>query len=174
MPAQEKVELREKYLSILKERPNFILTRYHGLSVAQMENLRGKLKKQGSYYTVVKNNIFRLALKEVGLLDKCPLDSTLVGPLAVVFSAGELPQAAKILKDFKKENDALSIVGGVMETTYYDAMGVEALAGLPSREELLAKLAATINAPASQIAGVVQNIIASLARAIKAVGEKNG
>lgn len=174
MPAQEKIQLLEKYAALLDKSPNIIFTRYQGLSVAQLDVLRQRLKQQGVVFTVVKNNIFRIALAQKGLMEPSQMDSTLVGPLAVVFAKTELPQAAKVLKEFKKEHEALAIVAGVLDKTYYDANGIESLAGLPSREELLAKIAGSLNAPASQIAGLVNNIMASLARAIKAVGEKNG
>ncbi|MCB1199691.1 MAG: 50S ribosomal protein L10 [Leptospiraceae bacterium] len=174
MPSQKKINLQEDYSSHLSQSPNIILTRYSGLTVAQLTTLRGKLREKGVVYKVVKNNIFQLALKASQDLKDFPYDSTFEGPLAVAFANEDVPGAAKVLKEYAKEQDKLQIVAGVMEQTYYDANGVEAIANLPSKEQLLATLAASLNSPATKIAGLVNNIMASLARAINAVGEKNG
>lgn len=174
MPSQVKTDLKARYAALLAERPNIIMTRYQGMNVAQVNSLRAKLRQQGVKYAVVKNNIFKIALAEAGLVDPQTIESTLVGPIAVAFTQSDLPVAAKILKEYKKENEKFDIMAGVMESTFYDAAGIEALAGLPSKEQVLATLAAALNGPATQVAGLVNNIMASLARAVKAVGEKNG
>lgn len=174
MPSQKNIDLQQNYSDTIKSSPNFILTRYTGLSVSQITDLRGKLREKGVTYKVIKNNVFKRALQETPEIDGFPYDSTFEGPLAVAFVAEDMPSAAKVLKEYAKEQDKLQIVAGVMETTYYDASGVESIASLPSKEELLATLAASLNSPATKMAGVMNNIMASLARAIKAVGEKNG
>lgn len=174
MPAAEKTELKDEYLSILKSKPNFIVTRYQGLDVAQISVLRRKLREAGGSYKVVKNNVFRLALKESGVANDFPYDSTLQGPNAIAFASDDVPAVAKVLRDFGKENDKLKVVAAVMESTYYDEKGVATIADLPSREQVLAQLAAMLNAPATKIAGTLSNIMASLARGIRSVAEKNG
>lgn len=174
MASSANIELKKSYVELLAKSPSFIFTRYHGLSVAQVDVLRSRLRQQGVKYAIVKNNIFKRALAESNLIDENTLESILTGPIAVAFTGEDLPVAAKILKDYKKENDKFDIMAGVMEETYYDAAGIEALAGLPSKERVLATLAAALNGPATKVAGLVNNIMASLARAIKAVGEKNG
>ncbi|MCS6972534.1 MAG: 50S ribosomal protein L10 [Turneriella sp.] len=173
MPAQQKVELKEHYVALLKKHPNFIVTHYQGLSVEQMTKLRKKLREAGGGYTVIKNNVFSLALRESQVVGDFPYDTTLRGPNAIAFAGDDLPAVAKALRDFSKENEKLKITAAVMEATYYDAAAAGQIADLPSREQVLAQLAATINAPATQIAGILNNVIASLARAIKSVAEKN-
>lgn len=174
MPSAEKTELKDEYASILKSKPNFIVTQYQGLDVAQISNLRKKLREAGGSYTVVKNNVFSLALKESGVVQDFPYDSTLKGPNAIAFASDDVPAVAKVLRDFGKENDKLKITAAVMESTYYDAKGVATIADLPSREQVLAQLAAMLNSPATKIAGTLNNIMASLARGIRSVAEKNG
>ncbi|MFZ5627810.1 MAG: 50S ribosomal protein L10 [Spirochaetota bacterium] len=174
MPSAEKTELKDEYASILKSKPNFIVTQYQGLDVAQISTLRKKLREAGGSYTVVKNNVFSLALKESGVVQDFPYDSTLKGPNAIAFASDDVPAVAKVLRDFGKENDKLKITAAVMESTYYDAKGVATIADLPSREQVLAQLAAMLNSPATKIAGTLNNIIASLARGIRSVAEKNG
>ncbi|GAB4428616.1 MAG: 50S ribosomal protein L10 [Turneriella sp.] len=174
MASAEKTELKDEYASMLKSRPNFIVTQYQGLDVEQMSSLRKKLRAAGGSYTVVKNNVFSLALRESGVAKDFPYDSTLKGPNAIAFASEDVPAVAKVLRDFSKDNDKLKITAAVMESTYYDAKGVATIADLPSREQVLGQLAAMLNAPATKIAGTLNNIIASLARGIKSVAEKNG
>lgn len=174
MPSQEKSTLKEEYATLLKANPGFIVTQYQGLDVAQISALRKKLRDAGGSYTVVKNNVFSIALKESGVAKDFPYDSTLKGPNAIAFVQGDVPAVAKVLRDFSKENEKLKITAAVMESTYYDAKGVVTIADLPSREQILAQLAAMLNSPATKIAGTLNNITASLARGIKSVAEKNG
>lgn len=174
MPAAEKTHLKDEYAALLKSHPNFIITQYQGLNVAEISALRKKLREAGGAYTVVKNNVFSIALKESGVAKDFPYDSTLKGPNAIAFASDDVPAVAKVLRDFSKDNEKLKITAAVMESTYYDAKGVATIADLPSREQVLAQLAAMLNAPATKIAGTLNNIIASLARGIKSVAEKNG
>lgn len=174
MASAEKTELKDEYTSILKSNPNFIVTQYQGLDVAQISSLRKKLREAGGSYTVVKNNVFSLALKESGVAKDFPYDSTLKGPNAIAFASEDVSSVAKVLRDFSKDNDKLKITAAVMESTYYDAKGVATIADLPSREQILAQLAAMLNSPATKIAGTLNNIMASMARGIKSVAEKNG
>lgn len=172
MPSLKRKELKTSYSALLNEYPNFILTRYTGLDVAHMTELRRKLNKEEVSYKVVKNNIFLLSLKDQGTIENFP--DTLDNPLAVAFVKDNLPSVAKVLKDYGKENEKLQIVAGVMENQFYEGKEVEAMASLPTKEESLAKLAGALNGPATQIAGLMNQIMSSLARAVKAVGEKNG
>jgi large subunit ribosomal protein L10 len=173
MASAEKTELKKKYTSALKSNPNFIVTQYQGLDVAQISELRKKLRAAGGSYTVIKNNVFSLALKESGVVNDFPYDSTLTGPNAIAFATKDVPAVAKVLRDFSKENDKLKITAAVMDSTYYDAKGAATIADLPSREQILAQIAAMLNSPATKIAGTLSNIIASLARGIRNVAEKN-
>lgn len=174
MPSVKNVELKKSYEERLQSSPNIIMTRYTGLDVEKMGELRQKLRDGGIGYQVVKNNIFKLALNDaVESIEGLP-ENEFEGPIGVAYAGEDMPAAAKVLKDFGRENEQLEIISGVMDSTYYDKKGVEALAGLPSREELLATVLSSLNSPATKIAGTMQNIMASLARGIKAVGEKNG
>ena len=173
-PSADKKSLHAEYVELLKARPNFIVTHYQGLDVVAISNLRKKLRDAGASYTVVKNNVFSIALKDSGAAKDFPYDSTLKGPNAIAFAGKDVPAVAKVLRDFSKENDKLKITAGVMESNYYDAKGIATIADLPSREQILAQLAAMLNSPATKIAGTLNNVMASLARGIKSVAEKNG
>ncbi|WP_411822885.1 50S ribosomal protein L10 [Leptospira sp. 'Mane'] len=171
-----KIEAVADLKAKLEKGPNFILASYSGLTVEDMTNLRAKLRKEGSEMKVIKNNLFLRALKE----SSAHKDKTIEfgdiykGPLAAIFSTESLPAVAKVCKDFAKDKKELEVKTGFMDGQVLDKTGVEAIAGLPSKQELLSQIARGLNAPATQIASGVNQIMASLARAINAVGEKNG
>ncbi|TGK12249.1 50S ribosomal protein L10 [Leptospira fletcheri] len=175
MPSQEKHEAVAQLKGKLEESSDFILASYSGLTVEEITGLRAKLRKEGSEMKVVKNNLFLLALKESEKhKDKnIAFGPEYQGPLAAIFSNENLPSVAKVLKEYAKANKNLILKAGYLDGSVLDANGVEAIAGLPSREQLLAQIAGGLNGPARSIASGVNQIIASLARAIQAVAEKN-
>jgi large subunit ribosomal protein L10 len=163
MPSQKKIDLKDEYSQLLKENPDFILTRYQGLSVAKLSELRKELHKSNSPFRVVKNNIFKLAIGDREDLKDFPSDNELTGPIGVAFIREEVPAVAKVLKKFSQENDAFKLLSGVMESTYYNEAGIKSLAEMPTRDEAL-----------TMIASMMNQVMSSLARGIKAIGEKNG
>jgi len=176
MPSAVKHEQLSELKSILSERGNFVVTTYSGLNVEQILALRAKVRDSQSSVKVIKNNLFKIALKDSPVHSKFAdsFESELKGPVAVTFIGGEFTTAAKALVEFAKTNDKVVIKSGVMDGQFLSGNEVKDIATLPSRDELLAIIARGINTPATQIASGMNQIIASLARAIKAVGEKNG
>ena len=172
----EKVKAVKELDSTLKVKSNFILVSYSGLTVKSMEDLRKKLREEKSEMKVIKNNLFLKAVRESGVHTNSELEkkADYKGPLAAIFGDDNLPTLAKVCKEFKKTNEVFAIKGGYFSGQALSPGDVEAIAGLPSREELLAVIARGINTPATQIASGMNQIIASLARAIQAVAEKNG
>lgn len=142
---------------------------YRGLSVKDIQNLRSNIREADAIMKVYKNTLMHLALAE---LDLPSLDEILEGPSAFVF-AGEDPVAsAKALKTFAKANDNLVIKGGMMDGSYLDASQVEAVASLPSREELIAKLLGTISNPLTQVVRVLNGPMESFARCVSQIAEQ--
>lgn len=174
MPSAKNIQLKEEYRELLSEKPNFIMTRYTGLSVAEITDLRRKLNEQNVQYKVIKNRIFQRALQENDDLKDLKCAKEITGAVAVAMIADDFPAVAKVLKEYAKENDHLEFIAGVMEAKYYEADQVSQMAELPSKEQSLAMLSGLLNAPATNIAGMMNQIMSSLARAIQAVGEKNG
>lgn len=177
MPAPRKTELLDDIRATLKERSNFIVTTYSGLSVDKMTDLRKRVRGKNARMKVMKNNLFRIALKESpahkDIADQVAKD--LFGPVAVTFTdEKDFPAVSKVLVDYGKEADKVAIRVGSMDGKYLPKSEVQAIANLPSREELLTIIGRGLNAPATKIATGINQIIASLARGIKAVGEKNG
>lgn len=172
----EKAEAVAELKKELEVTPNFILVSFSGLTVKNMEELRKELRSSGSKMKVIKNNLFLRALKESSNHSsrEIKFGPDYKGPLAAIFSDENLPSIAKLCKDFKKKNEVFDMKAGYFSGEVLDAKGVESIAGLPSREELLSIIARGLNTPATQIASGINQVMASLARGIKAVAEKNG
>jgi len=145
-----------------------VVTHYAGLTVADMNRLRGRMAEAGANFKVIKNRLAKIAL--VGAT--CDgIRDLFAGPTAIAFSTDPVA-APKVAAGFAKENEKLVILGGAMGATVLDANGVKALAELPSLDELRAKLLALINTPATRIAGVLKAPGGQLARVIAAYGAK--
>lgn len=128
-----------------------VLAEYSGIEVADLTNLRKKARESGVYLRVVKNTLVRRAVADTQF---APLAEQMTGPL--IYSVSEDPvAAAKVLNDFAKGNDKLVLKAGSYAGKVLDKAGVQALASIPSREELLAKLLGVMQAPVSGFAGAL-------------------
>ncbi len=170
MAKQEKVDKVKEITEKLKSKKNIILTNYSGITVAGLTSLRSKLRTKNIEFKVIKNNLLKRALKDSGYPE---VDQYLKGPIGVVFAENELTEAAKILKDFKKEQDKFSYTMGIMDNVVYNAEQVKKIADIPSKEVLYSQIMSLLNSSASNIAVAINQTIASVARGIKAVAEKN-
>ena len=142
-----------------------VVAQNNGLAAGDMAALRDQLRESGARARVVKNTLARRALNDSPF---APLAEKLSGPL--VYGAGPDPAAlAKVFRDLAKENEKLVVRGGALKNAAMDAAAVEALANLPGREQLLAQLAGTMNAPASKLVRTLNEIPSKLARALAAV-----
>lgn len=149
MPAQKKIDQAAQIAEQLKESNGFYVINYRGLTVKQSEKLRHLLSEQEASCTVYKNNLVRLCLKEADLPE---MDELLAGPNAFVFYKGDLAAAAKVIKTFTKEAPVLELKGGFADGKVIDAETANAIADLPSHDELLARLLRTMLNPMSQFA----------------------
>lgn len=168
MVKQYKVDEVAVLVSKLKERNNIILTNYSGIMVKDLSKLRRTLRSKNTEYRVVKNTLFRRALKEVGIQG---LDDYLKGPIAVAFIKEEIGEVTKALKDFAKDVEKFSYTAGILENVLYGEDQLKRIADIPSKEVLLAQIMGLVNGPARGIAVGMNQIVASLARGIKAVAE---
>ena len=146
-----------------------VVTHYSGLTVAEMTGLRTKLRAEGAYLKVIKNRLAKIALDGKG---GDAAKELFQGPVAIAYSPDPVA-ASKTVADFARENEKLVLVGAVMDDTVLDASGVQALAKLPSLDQLRGKLIGLIQAPATKVAGVVQAPAAQLARVIQAYASKD-
>jgi large subunit ribosomal protein L10 len=157
-------ELSKKF----EEASATVLTEYRGLSVAQMSQLRRSLGPDTTY-AVVKNTLTRRAAAQAGVEG---LDDQFAGPSAIAFISGDPVEAAKGLRDFAKQHEALVIKAGYMDGKVLSAAEVAKLADLESREVLLAKLAGAMKASMSQAAALFNAPLSQAARTVEALRVK--
>lgn len=154
-----KVELKqpvvEEISASIKDAQSVVLVDYRGLTVEQDTNLRKQLREAGITYKVYKNTMMNFAFKGT---DCESLSQHLEGPNAIAISKTDATAPARILAKFAKDAKALEIKAGIVEGTYYDAAGMEAISKIPSREELLGKLLGSIQSPIANFARVISQI----------------
>ena len=142
---------------------------YRGLTVKEIQELRRNIRESGAQMKVYKNTLMHLALAESELP---AMDDLLEGPSAFVFANEDPAAAAKVIKNFAKSNDNLSIKGGMMEGEAYDVAQVEAIASLPSKEELIGQIAGMISGVARGLATTISGVPRGLAQSIQQVSEQ--
>ena len=140
-----------------------------GLTVKETQELRRAVREAGASMKVYKNTLMHIALADAELPT---LDDMLHGPSAFVFAGDDVAAAAKAVKGFSKTNETLEIKGGLMEGAAVSAAEVEAIASLPSREELYAHIAAAINGVAQGLATAINGVPRGLAQVTKAVADQ--
>ncbi|HEY3857475.1 MAG TPA: 50S ribosomal protein L10 [Verrucomicrobiae bacterium] len=165
----EKQFISNEYMARLNASPYFIVVDYRGLKVGQMTELRKRLHKAGAEMHVVKNSIFRLAVKEVGVGD---VGTSLTGQLAVVTGQKDVSSAAKIVKTFSSEFEKPKVRFGYLNNQRLESADIIALADLPSIEVLRSKLLGVIMAPATKLAAVLNAPGTQLVRVLQARVEK--
>ena len=160
-------EMKEK----LQSAQGAVLVGFNGQSIADVTKLRRKFREGGVEYKVIKNTLTRIAANELGYND---LDPFLEGTTALAYSTEDVIAPAKILKQFIKETktETLTVKAGLADGKVIDAAAVDALASLPSREELLAKLLGSMNAPITGLVNVLQGNIRNVVYALEAVRAK--
>lgn len=154
-----KVELKQPIVTEIAELLNgaqtAVVVDYRGLTVAQDTELRKQLREAGITYKVYKNTMIRRAAEGTAF---AALDPHLEGPTAIAVSKTDATAPARILAEFAKKADKLEIKGGIVEDTYYDAKGMQAIATIPSREVLLGRLLGSMQSPITNFARVLNQI----------------
>jgi large subunit ribosomal protein L10 len=146
-----------------------VVTRNDGLTVAEVTDLRRKMRAEGVTFKVAKNRLANLALDGTRFDGIKPM---LKGPTALAWSKDPVA-AAKVAVEFAKTNEKFVVIGGALGTQALDASGIKALAELPSLDTLRAKLVGMIQTPATRIAGVIQAPAGNLARVFGAYARKD-
>ena len=139
-------EIKEK----IKGKSSVLIVHYHGLTVANMSELRGIMFKAGANLQVVKNRLMKIAIEGTVFSE---LKDKFTGPVAIAYSADPI-SAAKAIASFAKTHDKLKIIGGIVDNQYADVTKIQYLATIPSLDELRSKIIGLISAPASKIARV--------------------
>lgn len=147
---------------------SIILAEYRGMEVGDMTKLRAQARNSGVYLRVLKNTLVRRAVDGTPFSD---LSAQMVGPLVFGISTDPVA-AAKVLNDFAKGNDKFVIKAGAMPNQVMDANGVKALASMPSRDELLAKLLGTMQAPIAKFVRTLNEVPTGFVRGLAAVRDQ--
>jgi large subunit ribosomal protein L10 len=169
-PRPEKVAVVDEVRQRLSDAPAALLTEYRGLKVGELAELRRSLRAAGGDYKIYKNTLVRFAARDLGL----ELEELLTGPTAIAFAREDAVGVAKALRDFGRANPALVVKGGVLGTRPLSAEQARALADVPPREVLLARLAGGLAAPLQQLAGLLQALPRNLAYGLSALIEAKG
>lgn len=168
MDRNEKQEFVSSLRSSLEGKSLVVVTQQTGLTVAEVTDLRAKMRGAGANYKVIKNTLARLAVQDTPI---APLGDYFKGAIALAFSEDPIA-AAKIAVDFAKTNKKVQILAASLDGKLLDAANVNALAQLPSLDELRAKLIGLLQAPLSKIARTVIEPAAQLARLAAAYSAK--
>ena len=168
MDRAQKETVVEELGQIFESSGVVVVAHYAGMTVAQMQDLRAKLRDVGGSVRVAKNTLAKIAL-EGKPSEK--MGSLLTGMTMLSFSEDPVA-AAKVCEAYAKTNDKFVIIGGAMGDTVLDQAGVKAVASMPSREELIAQIVSCIGAPASNIAGAIGAPASNIASILSTIEEK--
>ena len=168
MDRNQKAEAVEELKSIFAEAGSVVMAEYSGMTVAEMQDLRAKLREQGATVRVVKNRLAKIAMKDqpfeaAGAMFK--------GPVAIAW-AEDMISAPKVAVEFQKGSAAFKIIGGFMGEEVFDTAGVDALSKLPSREELISMAAQRLLSQATNVVSALQSPGRAIAGAIATIEEK--
>ena len=154
----------------LKKAKVAVLTDYRGLTVSQIQELRGKLRGADVEYRVIKNTLARRAADAAGYKD---LESALKGPVAIAFGYEDLSLPPRLINEFVRTTRLkVDVVGGLVEGRVVDRDQIKQLADLPSREVLLAQLLGTLQSPVAQLVGIMQTPVQQLIGVLDAYKSK--
>ncbi len=159
-----KVELKqpivEEIKGLLEDAQSAVLVSYRGITVEEDTAMRKELREAGVDYKVYKNTMIRFAVKDTEFES---LTDDLTGPTAIAISKTDATAPARIIAKYAKDIEVLEMKSGVVEGTFYDKDGIQVIASIPSRDELLAKFLGSIQSP-----------ITNFARVIKQIADKDG
>jgi large subunit ribosomal protein L10 len=166
---EKKQEMVADYVDKISNSQAIILTDYRGLTVADLTDLRGRLREGQSVFQIVKNTLFGLALEQADLATPA---EQFQGTVAVSYCFGEVPPVAKMLMDFAKETEILQVKGAILGNTFLGPDRVKELADLPPREFLLAQLLGAVQGPMSSLASIITAPMRELVQVLQARSEQ--
>lgn len=168
MDRAQKEKVVEELGQIFESSGVVVVAHYEGMTVAQMQDLRAKMREVQGSVRVAKNKLAKIALEGK---PAAKMGDLLTGMTVFAFSEDPVA-AAKVTEAYAKGNEKFVILGGAMGNTILDQAGVKAVASMPSREELIASIVSCIGAPASSIAGAIGAPAANIAGILKTIEEK--
>lgn len=160
----EKKEILDKLKLRVANVKAIVFTNYQGLKVAEMQDLRKKLREKQINYEVIKTTLIKKSLQEAGI----EIDEKIYKkPVALAFSQGDEVEPNKIIYNFSKANEKLKILGAIIGNEFIEVDKVKALACLPGRDELYAKVVGSISVPLSGLVNVLEGNLRGLVSVLK-------
>jgi large subunit ribosomal protein L10 len=170
MNKDEKTEIISEVKEMIENSSAIYLTDYSGITVADISTIRNEFRKEGVRYKVIKNTLFKRALEEAGKYDK--LADHLIGMTGYAFASDNPVAPAKIIKKYNDASQKLSLKACYIENQYYDGNKLNEIASLPSKNDLIAGILASINSPASGIVGTINAVFSNLVSVIDQISKK--
>ena len=173
MPNAQKEQTVSELRGIIAQSKGAILTDDRGLTVAEVTNLRKKLRDSKAEYHIVKNTLFKLAL---GGKITPELEQLLTGPTAIVFAQDDIVAPAKAVLDFvvaAKKPD-VKVKGGYLDGKVYSVAQITSISKLPPKPQIVAQLIGTLNGPVSNFVGTLDGIISEFVRTLQSIADKKG
>jgi large subunit ribosomal protein L10 len=164
----QKEKVVEELGQIFESSGVVVVSHYEGLTVAEMQDLRARMREAGGSVRVAKNRLAKIALDG----KPCAGIADLMTGMTVLSYSEDPVAAAKVAEDYAKSNDKFVILGGAMGETVLDRAGVKAVSDMPSREELIASIVGCIGAPASNIAGAIGAPASNIASILSTIEER--
>ncbi len=168
MDRAQKEKLVDELGQIFESSGVVVVAHYEGMTVAEMQDLRANMREAGGSVRVAKNKLAKIALAG----KPCESIAEYLGGMTVLAYSEDPVAAAKVVDAYAKDNDKLVVLGGAMGETALDPAGVQAVAKMPSREELIASIVGCIGAPASNIAGAIGAPASNIASILSTIEEK--
>ena len=168
MDRAQKEKLVEELGQIFESSGVVVVAHYAGLTVAEMQDLRGRMRAEGGSVRVAKNKLAKIALEGK---PNASIGDLLTGMTVLAYSEDPVA-AAKVAEAYAKDNKKFEILGGAMGETHLDRAGVEAVSKMPSREELISSIVGCIGAPASNIAGAIGAPASNIASILTTIEER--
>ena len=170
MERAEKNQVVEELGTIFTDSGVVVIAHYAGLTVAEMQDFRGRMREAGGSVRVAKNRLAKIALDGK---PSAKMADYLTGQTVLAYSEDPVA-AAKVARDFAKSNDKYVILGGAMGAEVLDSKGVEEVANMPSREELIAQIVGIIGSPASNLVAAIGAPASDIAGILTTLEEREG
>ena len=164
----QKEKVVEELGQIFESSGVVVVAHYEGLTVAEMQDLRGRMREAGGSVRVAKNRLAKIALEGK---PAASIANYLTGMTVLAYSEDPVA-AAKVMDKYAKDNEKLVVLGGAMGETALDPAGVKAVASMPSREELIASIVSQIGAPAANIAGAIGAPASNIASILSTIEDR--
>jgi len=169
MATENKIKIVEVAEQDFKSSPGIYFTNYTGMNVLQATELRKQFREKNVRYTVIKNTLSKIAAKNAGIEG---LDDILLGQIGIAFSDEDPTAPARVIKDFKKDNDCLDVVGVYFDGQLFDPDKYKELASLPSKEELLGKFVGGLGYPMNTLASTLNSLMPKLLTALNEINKQ--